>query len=65
MTPAFLKALRWIAEHQPVALFPVDGPRPTMRRKLLAAGLVESNDSFCLQLSQAGREALDIERVRH
>ena len=40
-TPARFRALQWIASHEPVALFPVDGPSFTMVKTLVALGLVE------------------------
>lgn len=43
LTGAARRALRWIAENEPVAMFPLDGSGPSLRfvRALEKGGLVE------------------------
>lgn len=41
ITPKMLEGLNWIAEHEPVALFPENGPSRAILKRLREAGLVE------------------------
>ena len=43
-TQKWIDGLRWIAEREPVSLFPFDGfaPGAVIRKKLLAFGLMET-----------------------
>lgn len=67
MTPAELKALIWFEVNGPVALFDAKAPSSSIRRKLLAVGLIETCGTEAghgafgftkFRLSQLGRSAL-------
>ena len=67
ITPAKIKALRWLARNGPTALFPADGPSMVIIKRLRMQGLVEacgreSGGPFSLtrfRLSAAGVDALN------
>ncbi len=69
VTKTTIAALRWYAEHEPVALFDVSAPSSVMRKRLETARWVERCGTgrfgfVAYRLSDEGRKILETQAVK-